>query len=219
MRYILAIFLFLVVATLSIFGLKGRISTKPPIEIFPDMDRQAKFHPQESSALFADGRSDRPAVSGTVLHVTRMQKEYKFLLPKEHLYTDAFLGSGKLPDATFGRGFPTSITVTNDLMLRGQTLYNRYCAICHGESGNGNGVTKSFGMVATANLLDDRIRTMPEGEIFNTITNGKNTMLGYGPKVAVEDRWAIIAYLRALELSQNATVNDVPADKRKELGL
>jgi len=81
----------------------------------------------------------------------------------------------------------------------------------------GNGITKQYGLTTVVTLQDDRIRKMADGEVFNTITNGKNTMMAYGPNVVVDDRWAIIAYLRALQRSQGATVNDVPQEHRAEM--
>jgi len=92
-----------------------------------------------------------------------------------------------------------------------------FCAVCHGASGAGNGVTGQYGLVAITSLHQDRLRNMADGEIFQTITHGKNTMLGYGANIPLDDRWAIIAYIRALQLSQNATLNDVPADERPKL--
>src|SRR3981081_1037432 len=89
--------------------------------------------------------------------------------------------------------------------------------MCHGPTAAGNGVTKQLGLTTVVTLQDDRIRKMADGEIFNTITNGKNTMMAYGPNVPVADRWAIITYLRALQRSQNATEADVPREHRAEL--
>ena len=89
--------------------------------------------------------------------------------------------------------------------------------MCHGATATGNGITKSYGLATVVTLQDDRIRKMSDGEIFNTITNGKNTMMPYGPNIPVQDRWAIIAYLRALQRSQGATVADVPPDRRADL--
>jgi len=89
--------------------------------------------------------------------------------------------------------------------------------MCHGAAAAGNGITKQYGLATVVSLQDDRIRKMSDGEIFNTITNGKNTMMPYGPNIVVGDRWAIIAYLRALQRSQHATVADVPEDRRAEL--
>jgi mono/diheme cytochrome c family protein len=102
-------------------------------------------------------------------------------------------------------------------MERGQQRFNITCSMCHGATAAGNGITKQYGLATVVTLQDERIRKMSDGEIFNTITNGKNTMMAYGPNVIVPDRWAIIAYLRALQRSQNATVADVPEDRRAEL--
>jgi mono/diheme cytochrome c family protein len=100
---------------------------------------------------------------------------------------------------------------------RGRIQYQINCAVCHGPTAAGNGITKQYGLATVVSLQDERIRKMADGEIFNTITNGKNTMLAYGPNVGVSDRWAIITYLRALQRSQNATEADVPPEHRAEL--
>jgi hypothetical protein len=89
--------------------------------------------------------------------------------------------------------------------------------MCHGPTAEGNGITKQYGLATVVSLQDERIRKMSDGEIFNTITNGKNTMMAYGPNIIVPDRWAIIAYLRALQRSQHAATADVPQDHRAEL--
>ena len=115
----------------------------------------------------------------------------------------------------WGTGIP--VPVTPELMERGQQRFNITCAMCHGATAAGNGITKQYGLATVVTLQDERIRKMSDGEIFNTITNGKNTMMAYGPNIIVPDRWAIIAYLRALQRSQNATVADVPEDRRAEL--
>lgn len=211
MRYFLAIFIFLLIATMSIMGFRGSRSTKPPLEVFPDMDRQAKYKPQAASDFFEDGRADRPVVPGTV-----MFGSYN---------SDDYFTTGKV-NGEFGSGFP--VAINHDLMRLGQEKFNIFCAVCHGESGNGNGVTKASilttRMAATPSYHDDRIRNMPEGQIFDTITHGKNyTMTSgmgpYGAKLSPKERWAVIAYLRALQRAHNATVSDVPPEKRGELGL
>jgi mono/diheme cytochrome c family protein len=89
--------------------------------------------------------------------------------------------------------------------------------MCHGAAAMGNGIVKQHGLTTVVSLQDERIRKMSDGEIFNTITNGKNTMMAYGPTIIVPDRWAIIAYLRALQRSQTATIADVPEDQRAQL--
>src|SRR5438045_7164062 len=115
----------------------------------------------------------------------------------------------------WGTGFP--VKVDEALMQRGKQRFNINCSACHGYAAAGNGITKQYGLTTVVSLQDERIRKMADGEIFNTITNGKNTMLAYGPNVSVANRWAIIAYLRALQRSQNATEADVPPEHRAEL--
>ena len=216
MRYFIAIFIFLIVALISILGFRGSKSEKPPLEIFPDMDRQAKFHPQAASSLFSDSRADRPVVPGTVPFNLEEEETYPFLQPKDSFNENEYYATGKQGEA-FGRGFP--VQLTHELMERGRERFDIYCAVCHGETGDGNGITKSYGMVATPSYHSEKFRKMPEGEIFNTITHGKNNMGPYAAKLSVEDRWAVVAYLRALQRARHASVEDVPPEKRGELGL
>ena len=104
------------------------------------------------------------------------------------------------------------------LLKRGQERFNIYCSPCHGREADGNGITKKLGVMMTvANLQDPRIVKFADGEIFYVITNGRNTMGAYGPNVPAEDRWAIIAYLRALQLSHLGTIDDIPQDERGNL--
>ena len=183
MRYAYAIFILLVVAVLSIFGLRGTPSKNPPVEIFSDMDRQPKYKPQSESGFFADGRTDRPVPANTV--------------PREGFIEDVQLATGKTDAGEFASGFP--IEVTLELMERGQDRFQIFCAPCHGSLGDGAGITRQYGMAATPTYHDDRLRNMSEGEIFNTITHGKNLMGRYGDKMSVEDRWAVIAYVKKLQ--------------------
>jgi mono/diheme cytochrome c family protein len=115
----------------------------------------------------------------------------------------------------WGTGIP--IPVTPQLMERGRQRFTINCAVCHGATAAGNGITKEYGLATVVSLQDERIRKMADGEIFNTITHGKNTMLAYGPNVPVADRWAIICYLRALQRSQNGMAADVPPDHVADL--
>jgi len=125
-----------------------------------------------------------------------------------------YYNTGKMRNQ-WGTGIP--VEVTRDLMERGQQRFNITCAMCHGPAAAGDGITKKYGLATVVSLQDERIRKMSDGEIFNTITNGKNTMMAYGPNIIVPDRWAIIAYLRALQRSQNAAIADVPPEHRAEL--
>lgn len=200
MRYFYIVFFFLIVATISILGPRGSKSTKPPLEVFPDMDRQPRMKPQAESGFFLDGRADRPRVPGAVA--------------KGSFIEDTYLSNGRR-GREFGRGIP--VPVTYDLMELGREKYTIFCAVCHGETGDGNGITKSYKMTATPTYHDDRLRDMPEGEIYHTIVWGKNNMGPYGSKLRVEERWAVVAYLRALQRSQNASIDDVPVDWKEEL--
>jgi mono/diheme cytochrome c family protein len=125
-----------------------------------------------------------------------------------------YYDTGKMGD-NWGTGIP--MPITPELMQRGRERFNITCAMCHGATGAGNGITKQYGLITVVSLQDETKRKMSDGEIFNTITNGKNTMMAYGPNITVADRWAIIAYLRALQRSQNATAADVPEDHRAEM--
>jgi mono/diheme cytochrome c family protein len=209
MRYAYYTLAFLVLLTVSIMGFRGMVSTGAPIMVFPDMDNQAKYKPQASSKFFADGRADRPLVAGTVPHGRTVQADAAFLRADDAHY------AGKGADGSFVRGFPVAVDAA--LLRRGADRYGIYCQPCHGALGDGQGITKAYGMVATPSYHDERIRTMAEGEIFNTITNGKNTMMSYADKLTPDERWAVIAYVRALQRARHAALDDVPSDKRGEL--
>lgn len=210
-----------IVLIVSIAGFRGQKGTNPPIEIFPDMDHQPKVKSQVPSEFFADNRGNRQPVAGTVPLGYEMPLSKENPFPDEGKYrtvrysagTDYF-NTGRM-GANWGTGIP--LPVTAELMQRGHERYTIYCAVCHGASGAGNGVAGQYGLVAIASFHQDRLRQMSDGEIYNTITRGKNTMLGYGEKIPVDDRWAIIAYVRALQFAQTATINDVPPAERAKL--
>ena len=204
MRYAYYTLAFLVVLLISVMGFRGLRSALPPIEVFPDMDRQALYKPQAESKFFADARADRPIPAGTVPRGRTAAADPDFLR------ADDFRYAGKAPDGSFARGFPLPVTAA--LLHRGQNRYQIYCAPCHGALGDGNGITKSYGMLTTPTYHDDRLRSMAEGELFNTITYGKNTMYPYADKLSPDDRWAVIAYLRVLQRAQQGKVGEVPAD-------
>ncbi|WP_221030852.1 c-type cytochrome [Actomonas aquatica] len=203
MRYVYLVAFFLVVLTVGALGFRGSISTKPPLEVFPDMDRQSKYQPQGESAFFADGRADRPIPAGTVA--------------REIIIGDAHLTTGRNADGEFAAGFPASLDIDEAFILRGQERYNIYCTPCHGTLADGRGIVTQYGWGTPANLHSDTFRAQTEGELFNTITHGKNTMFAYGDKLVPEDRWAVIAYVRALQRSQNGRLSDVPAAYQAEL--
>ncbi|HEY2614315.1 MAG TPA: cytochrome c [Chthoniobacterales bacterium] len=228
LRGFFLIFLLLGIALVAVFGFRGQKSTGSPIEVFPDMVRQPKVRAQAPLGFFADGRGGRVPVAGTVPMGYEMPKSQSEPAPGAapvagEINAQPRLGfsggtdyynTGKM-GANWGTGLP--VPVTGDLMERGKQRFNINCAVCHGATAAGNGITKQYGLATVVTLQDDRIRKMADGEIFNTITNGKNTMMAYGPNVPVGDRWAIISYLRALQRSQNATEADVPPEHRAEL--
>ncbi|MEP6809268.1 MAG: cytochrome c [Chthoniobacterales bacterium] len=228
LRGFFLIFLLIGVAMVSFLGFRGQKSTGSPIEVFPDMVRQPKVKAQAPLGFFADDRGSRVPVAGTVPIGYEMPRATQQASPGT-----ATLPSGPEANSPFGFSAGTDyrdtgkmgqfwgtgipLAVTPELMARGQQRFNINCAVCHGPIAAGNGITKQYGLATVVSLQDDRIRNMSDGEIFNTITHGKNTMMSYGPNVTVNDRWAIIAYLRSLQRSQHATAADVPAEHSAEL--
>jgi mono/diheme cytochrome c family protein len=177
---------------------------------FPGMKHQPKLRPQAESKFFADGRADRLPPEHTVM--------------RGMLREDDHLNRGKDAAGAWVRGFPAAVSVDLAFIQRGQDRYGIYCAPCHGATGFGDGITVQYGMgvVAGANYHSDRLRAMAEGEIFNAITNGSpsKNMLSYADKLTPEDRWAVIAYVRALQRAQQGAAADVnDAAGRQKLGL
>ncbi len=212
MRYFLLVWLLLCVTVVAIAGFRGNISRKPPIEIFPDMDRQPKLRPQTTFDFYPDNRSSRVQVPGTIAY----SKGTKMGTNDVYSFQDHPLNTGREVGKTnFIENIP--VAVTEALMERGQERYGISCVPCHGPLADGRGVTTKFGMAVVANLHDARIVRQPDGEIFNTITHGKGLMGAYGQNVETQDRWAIVAYLRALQLARLGSPEDVPADLRGKL--
>jgi cytochrome c553 len=216
MRNVYLLTLFTVILTVSLLGFRGRTFTHPPMDVFPEwlfpgMKQQPKLVQQTASNFFSDGRSDRAAPANTVAA--------SFGPAGQPLRDDDFLYLGKAPDGSFARGFPPALKVDMKLLERGRDRFTIYCSPCHGAVGDGNGITKKYGMGATPTYHDDRLRKMAEGEIFNTITNGKGQMNPYADKLKPADRWAVIAYVRALQRAQTGSVSDVPDDHKGELGI
>ena len=215
MRYFLVIFAVCVVAVIAIAGKRGSFSRRTPIEVFPDMDRQLKLRPQQPNGFFANGLSSQLPVEGTVARGKAIQTVNGPVLPFE----DVPVNSGRITGTTnFVETNPLQVTAT--LLHRGQERYTVFCAPCHGAQGDGNGVTKKLGMAVIGNLHDKRMVEMADGEIFNVVTHGKLPTLlmpSYASQIPVEDRWAIIAYVRALQLSRLGAVDDLPAELRGKL--
>jgi mono/diheme cytochrome c family protein len=168
-----------------------------------DMHDGPRFEPFEANEFFADKRAMRPYVDGTVA---------RGMLRDNDLFYTA-MG----PDGELATGLPPEITVDRALLERGQQRFDIYCAPCHSPLGDGDGMVVRRGFKRPTSFHDPRLREEREGYFFDVITNGFGQMPSYAAQIAPRDRWAIVAYIRALQLSQGATLDDVPADVRGAL--
>jgi len=166
-----------------------------------DMHDQPKYIPLRPSNFFGDGRSERQLIAGTVA--------------RGHLNDDILLYEGKGPDGKPANIFP--FPVTKEIIERGRQRYNIYCAPCHDRTGSGNGMVVRRGYRQPPSMHTDRLRLAANGYLFDVITNGFGAMPDYAAQIPTRDRWAIVAYERALQLSQNASINDVPPEARAQL--
>lgn len=165
-----------------------------------DMFEEPKYKPLVESSFFADGRSARPVPPGTLT----------YLQPDE--------GEAMERGTTNGSFVPSiPVAVDEPLLKRGQERFNIYCSPCHGRLGDGNGMIAKRGFLQPADLHSDRVRNAPPGYLYAVIANGYGAMPEYRDQVGVRDRWAIVAYIRALELSRRANVADVPAAEQSKL--
>jgi mono/diheme cytochrome c family protein len=191
-------------------------SDRPRIHLVQDMDAQAKFKPQSANPLFADGRAMRPLVDGTVA--------------RGELRDDDHLALGTAADG-WATTMPAQIPMTQSLLERGQERFGIYCSPCHGFAGYGDGIVHQRAerlqnnpaigngtiWVQPKSMHAPDVRIQPVGQIYNTITNGIRNMSGYAAQIPLDDRWAIAAYVKALQRSQDAEPGDVPASERRDL--
>jgi len=208
MRYVLIGIAMMVFLVVSLAGFRGDISRKAPIELIADMDRQPKLRPLEPNSFFANGMSSQPLVKGTV-----RQSEAIPLADGSDVYpfeTEHPAVSG-LQTGTTNAVVNIPLEVSMGLMERGREKYTISCVPCHGGQGDGNGVVKYFGISAVKSLHDPDVVKQTDGDIYRTITLGKGVMKGYANTLSIEDRWAIVAYARALQLSRLGTEDEVPA--------
>jgi mono/diheme cytochrome c family protein len=166
-----------------------------------DMQDQPKFIPLRPSGFFDDGRSERPLIDGTVA--------------RGHLDDDTAYYDAKGPDGKLLDTFP--FPVTKEVMERGQQRFNVYCTPCHDRTGNGNGMVVQRGFMHPPSYHTDQVRALTNGYIFDIITHGFGAMPDYAAQIPTHDRWAIVAYVRALQLSENATLDEVPPAERSTL--
>ncbi len=187
-------------------------SSEPHIHIFPDMDFQPKAKSDQALDLFADGRENRGEIAGTIA--------------RGSLNADDAFYRG-LDNGQWLTGFPKQIEINDAFIKRGKNRFEIYCTPCHGYDGRGMGaiptrVAATGGAWQARNLVDASnpvAINMPNGQLFNTISNGYNTMMGYAAQIPHIDRWAIVLYVRALQRSQNALLEDVPADHRSGMQM
>ncbi len=167
-----------------------------------DMHDQPKLEAHESSAFFADGRASQPQVSGTVA--------------RGELDLDEHFHRGKV-DGKPAETFPSGIPLTREFLARGRERYDIFCAPCHSRVGDGDGLVVQRGMRRPVSFHIERLQTAPVGYFFDVMTNGFGAMFDYSAQIPPSDRWAIVAYIRALQKSQNARIEDVPPAERERL--
>lgn len=180
-------------------GCRGSLKEDPPIHLNPNMDAMERFEAQEANPFFEDGRAMRPPVPGTVA--------------RGMLREDIAFHRGRNADGSYVEVPPIAYTV--ELTHRGRERYDIYCAVCHGAAGDGQGTVMAGGYgFVPAGFHNDRLRTIEDGYLYEVITQGVRTMPAYAQQIPVADRWAIVAYVRALQRSQNAAMEDIPADEQ-----
>lgn len=180
---------------------RGQPKKQPPIHPIPDMDTQPRYTPQGVSTFFADSMAMRQPVYGTVA--------------RGHLNEDNAFYRGR--DVNGNLVEHNSRTVDMELLQRGQKEFNIYCSPCHSKVGDGRGIMVQYNYVPPASFHDERLLKVSDGHIFDVITNGIRNMPSYAHQIPPKDRWAIVAYVRALQRSQNATLSDVPQDMQDKL--
>lgn len=192
--------LFVIVSTLMLSSCSG-VQRQPPLEVWDDMKRQDKFYPQTESDLFPDHRASRRPVPGTIAR-GQLKDDSVFFTGKEG---DLYAGKNPLP-------------ITMDLLRTGQAKFNTYCSPCHDRAGTGRGIVplRTPTWLPT-NLHDDRIKNTSDGDIFNIVSYGRRSMPSYRFQIVERDRWAIVAYVRALQRASSGTIQDVPPELRADL--
>lgn len=182
-----------VTVAVILIGCQGMPSEKPPIHPNQNMDNQEKFLAQSKNPFFEDNRSDRLPVEGTVA--------------RGGLAIDVAFHQGLNERGEYVDRIPSA--VTREMVQRGKIRYDIYCQPCHGGTGAGDGIIIGYGYVPPPSFYEERIIDMPDGELYSSIYNGVRSMPSYRHQIPVDDRWAIVAYIRALQRSQNATQEDL----------
>lgn len=185
----------ILLASVFVISCRGLQSDKPPVHLNQNMDFQDRFNAQEENSFFDNNMAMRMPVEGSIA--------------RGNLKTDAALYEGVDENGDYVESFP--VELTRDFLYRGKDRYDIYCSVCHGGTGDGQGVimTGQYGYVPAPSFHRDLNYEMPVGEFYAAITNGIRTMPSYASQIKVEDRWAIVAYIRALQKSQNAPENEM----------
>ncbi len=216
MRYFLAFFALACALVFLVAGRRGDATRRTPIEIWNDMDRQIKLRPQTHSGFagWEDGLSSRPWVQGTVPRLAPIKVGSREILRFED---DPVITGRETGKTNYVETLP--VPVTERLMARGKERYGIYCTPCHGLVGDGNGVIKKYGHGTIPPLTDEARVRHPDGFLFQIIEKGSATgLMGpYADKLDPEDRWAVIAYVRALQLARLGTPEDLPENLRASL--
>ncbi len=199
-RILFTLLLIFLVAVMSSCK-RGAPSEKPPIHINPNMDLQPKYKPQEESNFFADGSVNRLPVPGTVAR-NELRENTVYFYGKDA--KGKFVAKGPVPYSL-------------DVLKRGQERFNIYCSPCHSRVGDGKGIVAQRGFMPPPTFHQDRLRNMPDGQMFDIITNGFRNMPSYRHQIPVADRWAIVGYVRVLQRSQHASLNDIPKKLRNDI--
>jgi mono/diheme cytochrome c family protein len=176
---------------------RGDPSDKPPVHLVHNMDQQQRYDAQEPNPLFSDGRAMRPPVPGTVA-VGQLRED-------DHLYR------GRGPSGALADALPAAVVLDRTLLERGWERFGIYCSPCHDHAGTGKGKAVERGMMMPPSFHTDVLRSKPLGYFFEVITHGVRNMSSYAAQIPVRDRWAIAAYIRALQLSHNAGIEQVPS--------
>jgi mono/diheme cytochrome c family protein len=216
MRWVILGLALITAGIVTLMGPRGAINGRRPLMLFADMDFQPRYDAQAASPFFADGRAMRTPPAGTV-PFGGADYDSDAGSPRQNpdmLQGDDVYYRGKQGVAWVSRN-PVPLDI--ELLRRGRQRYDVHCAPCHGATGTGNGVMTQYGMVGVASITDPLHGLMSDGEFFSVISNGKGRMMSYAPQIKVRDRWAIVAYIRALIRSQNASLSDVPEAQRGEL--
>jgi len=208
MKYFFLILGLLILTVVGMFSLRGDKFSHTPIWLFPDMDNQDKLKAQSEEIFFSDGVGSRKPVTNTVPMGFEPQSSKEGI---EFSNGSGYYSTGAIDDY-YANGLPTELNLREEDMpafiARGEERFNIYCTICHGKSGDGQGVVAQYGIPGVANIHSFPRNEYPDGRLYSVITHGKGNMSGYGYNIPIRDRWAIVAYVRALQTAQKAPLSN-----------